>query len=752
MRRASTAPFLPIRDRLIPLVAFLLVPAPPASSQNVEPSAASQEVRASILDSGRRVMVAERMREDERIVLDGILDEAVWQRAAPATDFIQQDPVLGGTPTERTEVRIVFSRTALYMGVICFDSEPHLLLGNTMKRDETLGADDRFMWTMDPFLDQQNGYFFEMNPSGLMADQLLSAAGGNRDWDGIWDAHVRRSDVGWTLEIEIPFQTISFDPNAPAWGVNFQRTVRRKNEENLWTGHLRNQGLRRLEYGGLLTGIADVSQGVGLDVVPYVSANVVDAPGAAVPQDLDGSADVGVDLSYSVTPSLRANLTVNTDFAESEVDQRLVNLTRFPLFFPEKRRFFLDGATFFDFYAPFTPVRPFFSRRIGLDEDGQPQPITLGSKLTGQAGSADLGLLYVRTSETEGSQGEDFSVARLRHRFWAQSYVGAIYTGRDASDEATSPRHTAGVDFRLATLSFRGNQNLELAGFFLWNTNPLDTGESTAFGLQVGLPNDPWDVSFSLESLGEQVDPAVGFVSRTGFRDYNPRISFMPRPGDHRWIRTLQFGLFSNFIADLENRWLTRSLEWKVIGIDAHSQEHIEFTVLPQFERLEEDFEISDAIVLAQDEEFRFTRFRVQGGTANRRLVATEVSYEWGGFFSGDRRELMVNANLRPRPGIRVQLQGEWNDVSLAEGDFDARVYRVISDTQFNPWIFIVNTLQYDSVSDRLGWQARFRWTLTPGNDLFVVYTHNWLTEPVLGRFITQDRRTATKFVYTLRF
>ena len=739
-------------NRLIPLLTLLLTPVGPAWSQETQTPEDPKGLRPAILDSGRRSMAAERMREDELIVLDGILDEPVWQRTVPASDFIQQDPVLGGTPTERTEVRIGFNRTTLYMGVICYDSEPDLLLGNTMKRDEFLSADDRFMWTMDPFLDQQNGYFFEMNPSGLMADQLLSPAGSNRDWDGIWNAVVRRSAVGWTLEIEIPFRTISFDPDAPAWGINFQRTVRRKNEENLWTGYLRNQGLRRLEYGGLLTGITDVSQGVGLDVVPYVAGNMFDAPGAATPQDLDGGADVGIDLFYNVTPSLRANLTVNTDFAETEVDQRLVNLTRFPLFFPEKRAFFLDGATFFNFYGEFTPVRPFFSRRIGLDEEGQQQPVVVGGKLIGQTGSQDVGVVYVRTDETATAAGEDFAVARLRHRFWAQSYVGAIYTGRHTRSEATDDLQTAGLDVRLATATFRGNQNLDVTGFFLWNTNPLETGHSSAHGARIGLPNDPWSVSFSFESLGENVDPAVGFVRRTGFRDYNPRISFSPRPVGHPWIRRFQFELFSNFITDMDNRWLSRNLRWKVIGIDTHSQERIEFNIRPQFERLQDDFTISEGVVLPEGEEYSFTRFEVRGQTANRRVIATNVSYEWGSFFSGDRRELTINANLRPRPGVRVQLEGEWNDVSLAEGRFDTQVYRVISDTQFNPWIFVVNTLQYDSVSDRLGWQVRFRWTLTPGNDLFVVYTQNWVNEPVLDQFITQDRRAATKLVYTQRF
>ena len=212
------------------------------------------------MNSGRRVLTAERLTDGERVVLDGVLDEAAWQRAAPAGDFVMQDPVLGGTPTERTDIRVVFNQDHLYIGVVNYDSEPDKLLGNTRKRDEFLSADDRFMWTMDTFLNQQTGYFFEMNPSGLMADSLMGPGNvQSREWDGLWNARVRRSEVGWTIEIDIPFRTLAFDPEAPAWGVNFQRTVRRKNEETVWTGHERNQGLRRMANAGLLVGLKDVT-------------------------------------------------------------------------------------------------------------------------------------------------------------------------------------------------------------------------------------------------------------------------------------------------------------------------------------------------------------------------------------------------------------------------------------------------------------------------------------------------------------
>ena len=707
-------------------------------------------------------MTAEPLRIEERIVLDGALDEAVWRRAVPATDFIQQDPVLGGTPTERTEVRVAFSKTSFYMGVTNFDSEPDKLLGNTMKRDEFLGGDDRFMWTIDTFLDRQTGYFFEMNPAGLMADSRMGTSGENRNWDGIWNARVRRSEIGWTIEIEIPFTTFSFDPNAPAWGINFQRSVRRKNEENVWTGHQRNQGLRRMSSAGLLVGIKDVSQGLGLDLRPYAATNVADSPGRDVPIAPQGSVKFGLDALYNITPSLRGNLTINTDFAETEVDTRLVNLTRFPLFFPERRTFFLDGSTFFDFYrggggAGASPVIPFFSRRIGRDTSGLQQPIDVGGKLTGQVGRQDVGALVIRTRETDTAPGEDFAIARVKRRFWAQSYIAGIYTGRWTRVPGIDDRHTAGADLRLSTTRFRGRQNLEFDAFYLRTSDVMRTGETAAYGSRIGYPNDPWSLDFSYEVVEPYHNPSVGFAPRTGFKNANPRVSYQPRFAEHPWIRRLDVSYNANLIVDMENRWLTREMNWQVIRVESHAQDGLGFTISPEYQRLEDDFEISDGIVLPSGGEYSFMRYRIGGNTANRRVVSLRGGYEWGDFYSGTRREVTLNLNLRPRRGVRIQVEGEHNTVDLVEGAFTTKVFRLISDTQFNPFIYVVNNVQFDTVSQVLGWQSRLRWTLTPGNDLFVVYTHNWLdfdaTDGVARTgFGTLDRRAAAKFVYTKRF
>ena len=338
-------------------------------------------------DVKRPIIRAIRLNSDERVTVDGRLDEPAWQRAEPVTGFGQSDPRNGEPSTEGTAIRILFNRGSLYIGAQLDDSNADGILGRQMVRDGSLDANDRFMWVLDPFNDQRSGYFFETNPAWVLSDAQLIAASNsnagtalNRAWDGIWLARVRRNDQGWTVEVEIPFRTLNFNPAGEVWGANFQRTVRRKNEDSVWTGWGRNQGLLDLTSAGQIVGISDVGQGYGLDIRPYAIGTYRGVSSGAAPATLKG--DAGLDCFYSLTPQVKANLTINTDFAQTEVDDRRVNLTRFPLFFPEKRGFFLDGADNFDFTRePSDAISGFFSRRIGLDSSGQPQEIDYGAKL-----------------------------------------------------------------------------------------------------------------------------------------------------------------------------------------------------------------------------------------------------------------------------------------------------------------------------------------------------------------------------------
>jgi len=699
------------------------------------------------------------------IVLDGRLDEDVWMHAVPATNFMQQDPVNGNPATEQTEVRIVYNADKLYMGVTLFDSEPDKLIAYQLGRDGNLPSDDKLQWTIDTFLDGRTGYFFEMNPNGSMADALQGADNNqNRQWDGIWNARTRRSEIGWTLEVEIPFRTLNFDPNSDTWGINFQRTVARKNERTLWMGWPRNQGLGRMSNTGLVTGIRNVTQGKGLDIKPYLLGNSESFPGRGNSR-VTNDANAGVDLFYSVTPGLRANLTLNTDFAQAEVDQRQVNLTRFSLFFPEKRDFFLDGALFFDFASGNERVNnsgdnnnsdllPFFSRRIGLDDtSGTPQRINFGSKLLGQIGDQDVGVLQVQTGEENGALGEDFIVGRVKRRLLRQSYLGALYTVRHTRRGDIDTRQTIGADFRLATSTFRRRQNLALTGYFLHAANPLKPGRNSAFGGDLSYPNDPFYLTLDYMEVQEHYDAAVGYTRRTGFRKIQPRLFFMPRPRQHPVIRRFIFAGDIDWRLNPEtNQTLTREVDITAFRLDTHAQDEIQFHVIPTFELLEEDFEISPGLTLPVGRQYGYTRYSVRGNTSSRRIVALQPRAEWGNFYSGDRLMFSMTVNVRARAGLMFSVAEEWNHVTLAEGQFYTRLYRVMAETQFNPFVSLVNNIQYDSQSAVLGWQSRFRWILQPGNDLYFVYIHNWLDDPLNHRIYTLDRRATSKVLYTHRF
>src|SRR5688572_29501968 len=595
-----------------------------------------------------------------------------------------------------------------------------------------------------------------MNPSGLMADSLFGINGDNRAWDGIWDARVRHSEIGWTIEIEIPFRTLNFDPDNETWGFNFQRTVRRKNEDSIWMGWARNQGLRRMTNAGHVTGIREVTQGVGLDLKPYglLTSDSSPALGGSPSRE---KANAGIDLFYNPTPGVRANLTINTDFAQTEVDQRQVNLTRFSLFFPERRDFFLDGATFFDFASDSAGgplIQPFFSRRIGLSENATPQKLDFGTKFTGQVGGQDVGFLQVRTG-TEGGAfvPEDFLAARVKRRVLQQSYFGAIYTRRDARVTASpGASHTAGFDLRLATSQFRGSQNLSATAWMLHTSQPGVTDRTNAFGAGIEYPNDLWQLRLDAREVQRNFDPAVGFVQRQDYRRYRGQVYYGPRPRNHRYIRRFEYDANLEWVTDLRNQLQERLFNLTVLSVQFHSQDNFGVEVDPTYVRLDRPFRISPGITMPMGAEYHFTRVAVRGQTANRRLLALNGRFETGGFYSGHRNQTILGLTVRARPGYIFSLNGEWNQIDLAEGSFASNVFRGVADTQFTPFMALVNIIQFDTVSRVLGWQSRYRWILKPGNDLYVVYTHNWLEHAGLDRFATLDRRAASKVLYTHRF
>ena len=710
------------------------------------------------VERDRPVVQAMRMGADEKIAVDGHLEEAAWTRAVPITDFKQFEPQNGEPGTERTEIRIIFDKDNLYIGGEFFDTDPKGMLGNQMVRDGGLGADDRFIWVLDPFNDTTSGYYFETNPAGAMGDaQLVPAIGGNnfgvsqnRAWDGIWLARVRRHELGWTVEVQIPFRTLNFDPNGHAWGANFQRTVRRKNEELFWNGWGRNQGIYSLAFAGQIEGISDVTQGHGIDIKPYLLGNYTATPGNSTYKGNEG-----IDFFYNLTPQIKANFTINTDFAQTEVDDRQVNLTRFPLFFPEKRDFFLESSGNFDFAREqASNISGFFSRRIGLDEvTGRPQKIDYGVKLGGRAGQYNLGLMHVQTGNQNLTTGEEFTVFRPKRLFWRQSYAGVMYTRRAARDSSVPDRQSIGADFQIATARFHGNKNLQFGGWYMKTPNAAKEDDNSAAGFRLNYPNDRWALQMAYKFFDKNFDPALGFVEQTDYQKWTPGVSFNPRPKNSKLVRQYFFDSRIELFTDMGGRWIERTYFLTPFRVDFQSGDQFSFRAEPSYIYLPEDFKIrtgTKTITLPQGSDYQFTRYTFQVTTANRRMISGTGSVALGTFYSGNRRDLSATLNLRPRRGFLATLIGTFNRVELAEGKFSTKILRAVVNTQFNPFISVSNNIQFDSVSRLLGWQTRFRWIVKPGNDLYFVWLQNWIDSGT--QLTTTDRSAATKVVYTYRF
>ena len=707
------------------------------------------------------------------IDVDGALREDVWRDATPITDFTMVDPVEGATPTRETEIRVVYDADALYIGAKLYD-HPDSILAFQKRRDVALSTDDRFMWIFDTFHDERTGYFFETNANGLIGDGIITGGTGrttNKSWDTVWEVRTARLPDGWSVEVRMPFSSLNFDPSSDTWGINFQRTIRRRNEEIRWRGWRRNQSLTNPAFAGDLVGLTGVSQGVGLEVKPYVAQSWRNQPGDVEPTTWPG--DVGVDIGYSITPGLRAAVSVNTDFAEVEVDQRRVNLTRFPLRFPEQRDFFLEGSGVYTF-APRSGPEPYFSRRIGL-EGGQAIPLEYATRLGGQSGAFELGLLHVGTAETDDNPAEQFTVARVKRTLVGQSTIGAIWTRRATDAEAGQPslddRHTFGVDLDYRTTTFLGDRNFEVEAFLAWNTDPQaglrpagepkpDFGTRSARGFRLNYPNDVWESHLSYREFGDDYTPAVGFVTRNDFRRVEPRLGWSPRPESIAWLRQLSFDVQFRNLTNLRTGVLEeRSWELGVLGMEFESGDNVDVNVNRLYEFLDRDFTVGAEDIPILSGEYTNWEVETTLNTASRRRVSLRGTAARGGFWDGDRTRLSSALSFRPMPGYSFGLEVEHNQVELPRGAFDTNVFRFDGAWDISPLASVTGNVQYDDVSELVGLFLLGRWLVRPGSEIFLVYTHNWqrpglelLDGNRFGDFETISRGASFKINYTWRW
>ena len=697
----------------------------------------------------------------EEIVIDGLLDEPAWRSAPTIGDLTQRQPQTGEPPTERTDVTLLQDGDYLYIGVMCHDSEPQRVIGTQMARDAGLNSDDRIEIVLDTFRDQRSAFYFATNPAGALVDGLVFANGqSNNDWDANWIVRTRRSDQGWSAEFAIPFKSLSFPAGRTVWGFNLARHIQRKLEDVRWAGARLELQFLQVSEAGEIRNLEGLTQGLGFDLRPFLGGRWLHLGGR---DTVTGKP--GLDMFYNVTPSLKLTATINTDFGETEVDARQINLSRFSLLFPEKRSFFLEDAGVFSFAStgPNPPggipntgadLFPFFSRQVGLLA-GEEVPIDFGLKLTGRAGRTDLGVLDVRTRDLPSVSEKNFFVGRVRRNILQQSYIGAIFT--DGHPALPRSSRTFGMDVRLATSRFLGGaRNLIVAAYGLKSANEGRSGKDWSYGVSVHYPNDKFNPQIILREIQEDFRPALGFVQRRNVRLLRVGGGYNPRPKSLLGIQQLFHDVYYTRFTRLDNGEVE---SWDVYAtlVDWHFNSgdslHALFDVNPTYERLFAPFEISPGVFLAEGE-YRFTRWRHNVSTAQKRKVQASANWSFGPYWSGRADIVVTGLTFKIPPRFIATFSTNQTFARLPEGDFTARILSAQVGYTFSPFLSFSNLIQYDNLSRNLGWQSRARWTLEPGNDLFFVFSQGWIQEDEADgrRFHAQDSKVSAKFQYTARF
>ena len=724
-------------------------------------------IAAVLLPAGARaedaIVVA---RSAARVSLDGKLDEPAW-RDAPVLRLTQQSPKPGEPSAYETEVRVIVTNDRIYFGWTCRDPEPKRIALLTMERDGTTvagsesrpgaGSDDTVAVAIDTYGDRRTGYFFQVNSAGARSDGLIAnPERPSMDWDGIWDARAHRDDRGWTAEMEIPSRSLSFTPGLSEWGLNLERFVARDRTTLRWVSPTLDSYFCDLSRAGRLKGLEELEQGKGIEVSPYAVGRMK--------SEFDGAGRAwqgtgGVDATWKITPQLVTVFTANTDFAETEVDSRQINITRFPLFFPEKRTFFLEGANQYEFGLGLgRQFIPFFSRRIGLLE-GEQIPINAGVKLNGRAGRWNLALLDVQTRQARLERGvvpsANLLAGRVSYDVTNRFRVGTIFTNGDP--EGLRKNTMYGFDAVWRTSTFRGNKNLLLGAWTARTAGDLQPGRRSGWGATMEYPNDFLACTASYNDYGRSLEPALGFLPRPGVRRTEAACDLQPRPsksGPFRWVRQQFFE--NRFTHVVNDQGIVESWSYRMAPVNAQFEtgDRFEFNWYPQYERLLQPFEISPGVVIPPGE-YNFTRWRLEAVSSPHRRWQAGATTWFGTFYSGHLQQWETSARYTSPAGrVRIGVTAENNFGRLREGNFAQRLWQLQTAFAWSPNVVLTSFIQYDTESQNVGTNTRLRWTLKPGNDLFVVWNRGWqrlILDPREVRLIPDNELLAVKLRWTFR-
>ena len=729
--------------------AIALILAAPASAQELStaPVVAQKQVRA--------------VRVATPPVIDGRLDDAVWQQAEPITDFHQIRPGNQTEPSERTEVYVVYDDDAMYIAARMYDSEPHLIAAPVIRHGQGMGSDDRLVVILDPFNTQRTGYRFETNLNAARHEALYTSVNSFQiEWNTIWDTATSVDGNSWIAELEIPFKSLPFDPSIDTWGFNFGRGIRRRGEEMAWVSYNRTYNP---SISGLVTGLEGMDQGVGLDLVPSFSTS---RSKNFTLNTNDSQTDPSLDAFYRLTPSLNAALTINTDFSATEVDNRQVNLTRFNLFFPEKRDFFLNDSDLFQFgsigggfgnsaesRAARENARPYFSRKLGLSQTGAPVDIEYGGRISGRVGRWNIGTLAIKQDEFGAVDSSNLFIGRVSANVLAESSVGMIFTDGDPTSNRDNSVY--GLDFRYQNTRLAGGQTIEADAWFQRSDTPGLTGDDQAWGLALRSPNNSGlrgGVGF--KQVQANFNPAMGYINRANIQDYTAEVGYTHFFRDS-FLQTAYTGIDAQKVNVIGGGLQSQVLAFRLLELDTHSRDRVSLQYQTNKEVVRNAFAVynaPDRRVLIQPGNYSFNESTLAFNTAGQREFSGRFSMTQGDFYNGKRQNLNGSLSWTQSRYFVMSMSYDWNDIALPQGDFITRLTSLSTQVAFSSTLYWVSLVQYDNLSEEVGVNTRLQWIPRAGQEGFIVLNYNLQDKDKDNSFHSAKSDLSVKFKYTFRF
>ncbi len=663
----------------------------------------------------------------DQIKVDGKLNESCWINAPTIENFTQREQNEGEPATEKTKIAVVYSTNEIYFGIWCFDSEPDKISAQQMARDFSWSSDDNIEIMVSTFNDNRNGYLFVTNPNGALADVWVGDEGNdfNKSWNGVWDVAVERNSQGWFVEMVIPFSTIKFKKDSSqVWGINFERNIRRKKEQLLWQGWSRLYDVEKISQGGKLSGINNIKQETKIEIKPYMLGGFEFSE-----KRTKNTGKIGGEINFDITPTLKLNFTANTDFAQVESDRKQINLSRFSLYYPEKRQFFLEGKNYYDMNVD--KVQLFYSRRIGIDQNRE-VPIIGGMRLFGKLNKTNIGIMSIQTSARDSIPSTNYSVIKINQDIFKQSRVGAIITQKYSKNHYN---RVYGTSFIYSTSEFFGRKNF-IGGGSIAVSETKNFGETEnlnrnnlSYDVFIAYPNDEIEYVLGYTTVESGFNPEMGFARRKNFQMLYTELQFNPRFKNLPFFRNLIFKPIDLNYYINEKTKETESVfyEWRPFGFVSKSGEFFEFNIQHLYDKPTEDFELIDSIYIPAGS-YWDNRYEIQFSTFRGRKIAADASFNAGEFYTGNRQEFGIYTHFNFNKHLNIGLDWQRNYIQLPGKSFVTNEVGGRVDYAFNPKLQTSMFAQWNNEDENVLVNYRINWIPKIGSYFYFVVNQEFDT------------------------